>query len=178
MSVVDEHRSVRRLHHDAGDRPMITIWEVTRACALVCQHCRADAQHRRNPRELTTEQGKALLDNIASFGKPFPIVVMTGGDPFERDDLAELVAHGHAQGLHMALSPSVTPKMTPQRLRELRAAGASAMSLSLDGCCADTHDSFRGVPGVFDRTLDAAAWVREAGFRLQVNSTVTRKTVH
>ncbi len=178
MSVVDEHRSVRRLHHDAGDRPMITIWEVTRACALVCQHCRADAQHRRNPRELTTEQGKALLDNIASFGKPFPIVVMTGGDPFERDDLAELVAHGHSQGLHMALSPSVTPKMTPQRLRELRAAGASAMSLSLDGCCADTHDSFRGVPGVFDRTLDAAAWVREAGFRLQVNSTVTRKTVH
>lgn len=81
MSVVDEHRSVRRLHHDAGDRPMITIWEVTRACALVCQHCRADAQHRRNPRELTTEQGKALLDNIASFGKPFPIVVMTGATP-------------------------------------------------------------------------------------------------
>ncbi|WP_029067992.1 TIGR04053 family radical SAM/SPASM domain-containing protein [Jonesia quinghaiensis] len=178
MSVIEDQRSVRRLHHDAGERPMITIWEATRACALVCQHCRADAQHHRNPRELTTEQGKALLDDIAGFGKPFPIVVMTGGDPFERPDLEELVTYGHNKGLHMALSPSVTPRMTPERLRALRAAGASAMSLSLDGCHPETHDSFRGVPGVFDKTLQAARWVRDAGFRLQINSTVTRATVH
>ncbi|WP_435299543.1 TIGR04053 family radical SAM/SPASM domain-containing protein [Timonella sp. A28] len=178
MSVISGQKSVRRLHHDAGERPMITIWEVTRACALVCQHCRADAQHHRNPKELSTVQGKALLDDIAGFGKPFPIVVMTGGDPFEREDLEELVAYGHAQGLHMALSPSVTPRMTPQRLKALRDAGASAMSLSLDGCTAQTHDAFRGVPGVYDATVTAAGWVKEAGFRLQINSTVTRKTVH
>lgn len=178
MSRTLEQRAVRQLHHDAGDRPMITIWEVTRACALVCRHCRADAQHRRNPFELSTDEGKALLDDIAGWGKPYPIVVLTGGDPFERPDLPELVRHGASLGLHMALSPSVTPRLTPEVLAELHAAGANALSLSLDGAKAETHDAFRGVPGVFDQTMVAAGWVREAGYRLQINSTVTRANVH
>ena len=169
--------AVRQLRHDAGDRPLITIWEVTRACALVCRHCRADAQHRAHPRQLTTEQGKALLKDIAGFGTPYPIVVLTGGDPFERPDLVELVQYGASLGLHVALSPSVTPRLTPEVLGELREAGAVALSLSLDGAVAETHDSFRGVPGVFDDTLRAARWVKEAGYRLQLNTTVTRANV-
>lgn len=172
-----ERPAVRHLRHDPNDRPMVTIWEVTRACALVCRHCRADAQHRAHPRQLTTEQGKALLDDIAGFGTPYPIVVLTGGDPFERPDLAELVRHGTSLGLHVALSPSVTPRLTPQVLTELRDAGATALSLSLDGAVAETHDRFRGVPGVFDDTLRAARWVKDAGYRLQVNTTVTRGNV-
>lgn len=173
-----DHPVVRHLRHDAGDRPLITIWEVTRACALVCQHCRADAQTRAHPRQLTTVQGKSLLDDIAGFGAPYPIVVLTGGDPFERPDLPELVRYGSSLGLHVALSPSVTPRLTPDVLAELRDAGATAVSLSLDGATAGTHDDFRGVPGVFDDTLRAASWVKEAGFRLQVNTTVTRSNVH
>lgn len=173
-----ERPAVRRLHHAPGDRPMIVIWEVTRACALVCLHCRADAQHRRDPRELTTDQGRALLADVAAFGRPYPIVVLTGGDPFERPDLADLVRHGASLGLHMALSPSVTPRLTREVLTELHDAGAGALSLSLDGATATTHDAFRGVPGVFDATLRAARDVRDAGFRLQVNSTVTRANVH
>lgn len=178
MTTVTDRAAVRRLRHAPEDRPMIVIWEVTRACALVCLHCRADAQHRRNPHELTTEQGRALLDDIAAWGAPYPIVVLTGGDPFERPDLAELVRHGSSIGLHMALSPSVTPRLTPEVLGELRAAGAGALSLSLDGNTAATHDAFRGVPGVFDATLRAAQDVRDAGFRLQINSTVTQANVH
>ncbi len=178
MTVRQDRRSVRLLHHDPGDRPMIVIWEVTRACALVCRHCRADAQHRAHPRQLTTEQGRALLSDIAGFGTPYPIVVLTGGDPFERPDLAELVRYGTGLGLHVALSPSVTPRLTPEVLAELREAGATALSLSLDGASASTHDSFRGVPGVFDDTLRAARWVKDAGYRLQVNTTVTRGNVH
>ncbi|MGW5238681.1 TIGR04053 family radical SAM/SPASM domain-containing protein [Monashia sp. NPDC004114] len=169
--------AVRRLRHAAGDRPMIVIWEVTRACALVCLHCRADAQHRRHPGELTTHEGRALLDDIAAFGAPRPIVVLTGGDPFERPDLPELVRHGTRAGLHLALSPSVTPRLTRDVLVELRDAGAGAVSLSLDGATAATHDAFRGVAGVFENTLRAAEEVRAAGFRLQVNSTVTRSNV-
>lgn len=169
--------AVRQLRHDAGDRPLITIWEVTRACALVCRHCRADAQTRAHPRQLTTDQGRALLDDIAGFGTPYPIVVLTGGDPFERPDLAELVRHGSSLGLHMALSPSVTPRLTPDVLADLREAGAGAVSLSLDGAVAATHDAFRGVRGVFDDTLRAAGWVKDAGFRLQVNTTVTSANV-
>lgn len=168
---------VRRLRHDVDARPFIVIWEVTRACALVCQHCRADAQTRAHPGQMSTEQGIALLDDIAAFGAPYPIVVLTGGDPFERPDLPELVRHATSLGLHVALSPSVTPRLTPLVLAELRKAGANAVSLSLDGAVARTHDDFRGVPGVFDDTLRAARWVKEAGFRLQINTTVTATNV-
>jgi radical SAM protein len=168
---------VRSLHHDIGERPFIVIWEVTRACELACAHCRAEAVRYHHPRELSTDQGRALLDNLAAYGPPRPMVVLTGGDPFERDDLAQLVAHGTAAGLSVALSPSVTPRLTREALTEQRAAGARAVSLSLDGANAASHDGLRGVPGVFDATLDAAREVRGLGFRLQINTTVTAANV-
>jgi radical SAM protein len=165
------------MHHDASERPFIVIWEVTRACQLVCTHCRADAIRTRNSLELTTDEGRRLLDGLASFGPPRPLVVLTGGDPFERPDLPELVAHGTRIGLSMALSPSVTDHLTRSVLVELREAGAKAVSLSLDGATAEGHDAFRGVEGVFDATLDAARTVREVGLRLQINTTVTAGNV-
>jgi AdoMet-dependent heme synthase len=170
-------RAVRSMHHAASERPFIVIWEVTRACQLVCTHCRADAIRARNPFELTTDEGRRLLDDLASFGPPRPLVVLTGGDPFERPDLPDLVAHGTRIGLSMALSPSVTDRLTRSVLVELRAAGAKAVSLSLDGATAESHDAFRGVQGVFDATLDAGRTVREVGLRLQINTTVTRGNV-
>ena len=168
------HPAIRTLRHDPDVQPFIVIWEVTRACQLVCQHCRADAIHQRSPAELTAAQGRVLLDDLASFGPPHPLVVLTGGDPFERGDLEELVAYGTAQGLHISLSPSVTPRLTRSTLERLRDAGAKAVSLSLDGATAATHDGFRGIDGVYDDTLDAARMVRELGLRLQVNTTVTQ----
>ena len=165
------------MHHDPSERPFIVIWEVTRACQLACTHCRAEAIRSRNPLELTTAEGKRLLDELASFGTPRPLVVLTGGDPFERPDLPELVAHGTEVGLSMALSPSVTDRLTRPVLVELHEAGAKAISLSLDGASARTHDAFRGVDGVFDATLEAARMVRDIGFRLQVNTTVTSSNV-
>lgn len=169
-------RPIRTLHHDVTEKPFIVIWEVTRACQLVCKHCRADAVLHRNPLELSTEMGKDLLDQLAAYEPPRPIVVLTGGDPFERPDLPELVAHGTKVGLHIALSPSVTPRLTREALTELYDAGARAVSLSLDGATAETHDGFRGVSGVFDATIEAAEVVRETGFRLQINTTVTKGT--
>jgi AdoMet-dependent heme synthase len=168
---------VRTLHRSVAERPFLVIWEVSRACQLACAHCRADSQHERHPLELDTAAGKRLLDDLASSAPPRPMVVLTGGDPFERPDLWELVAHGAARGLHVSLAPSVTPLLTRSRLAELRAAGAHAVSLSLDGASAATHDGIRGVPGVFAATLAAAATVREVGLRLQVNTTVGRANV-
>ena len=168
---------IRHLHTDVGDRPFIVIWEVTRACALACAHCRADAMPCRDPRELSTEEGFALLDDLAAYGPPRPLVVLTGGDPFERRDLAALVEYGTAQGLHVSLSPSVTPRLTLGALTELRAAGAHVVSLSLDGATPSSHDAFRGIDGTFAATLRAAAAVREAGLRLQLNTTVTADNV-
>ncbi|PZO98515.1 MAG: radical SAM/SPASM domain-containing protein, partial [Corynebacterium urealyticum] len=150
---------VRQMRHDITTKPFIAIWEVTRACQLVCQHCRADAQHDPAPGQLTTAEGKALLDSLASYDKPRPLVVLTGGDPFERGDLEELTAYGTSLGLNVSLSPSVTPRLTRERLEGLRAAGGSALSLSLDGASAATHDYFRGFSGIFDRTIEMASVV-------------------
>lgn len=170
-------RAVRTVRHDIASKPFIAIWEVTRACQLVCQHCRADAQHEPAPGQLSTEQGKRLLESLAGYDTPRPLVVLTGGDPFERGDLEELTAYGTALGLNVSLSPSVTPRLTRERLARLRAAGGSALSLSLDGACAETHDSFRGFGGTFDRTLEIARDVTDLGYRLQVNSTLTADNV-
>lgn len=171
------HAPVRSLRHDPATRPFLVIWEVTRACQLVCQHCRADAIRTHHPMQLSTAQGRRLLEDLASFGAPRPLVVLTGGDPFERTDLEELVAYGTSLGLHISLAPSVTPRLTTDSLRRLRDAGARAVSLSLDGSSAATHDGFRGVDGVYAATLDAARWIRDLDLRLQINTTVTGRTV-
>ncbi|TRY19480.1 TIGR04053 family radical SAM/SPASM domain-containing protein [Tessaracoccus rhinocerotis] len=169
---------VRTLHHDPGDRPHVVVWEVTRACQLACRHCRADAFTKADPRQLTTAEGKALLEDLAGYGTPHPIVVLSGGDAFERSDLEELIAHGSSLGLPMALSPSVTPLLTDERLGSVREAGVKAFSISLDGATAQTHDSFRGIDGTFADSLSAAELVLKHGFRFQVNTTVCRNNVH
>jgi len=142
----------------------------------VCQHCRADSQDQPHPLQLTTTEGRRLLDDIASFGAPSPMVVISGGDPFERSDLTELIAYGRQLGLSMALAPSVTPKATRARFAAA-AAGAKAVSISLDGASAATHDGFRGIEGVYDATMPVCRDIVELGLRLQINTTVTAGNV-
>jgi AdoMet-dependent heme synthase len=169
--------AIRKVHQDTDQRPFLVIWESTRACQLVCQHCRADSQSEPHPLQLTTAEGKRLLDDIASFGAPSPMVVISGGDPFERSDLTELIAYGKQQGLSMALAPSVTPKATRARFAAAAAAGAKAVSISLDGASAATHDGFRGIEGVYDATVPVCRDIVELGMRLQINTTVTAGNV-
>lgn len=155
-----------------ADAPFIVIWEVTRACALACLHCRAEAIPRRNPGELTTEDGFALIDEVRSFGDPPPLFVLTGGDPMRRPDLAALVSHAAGAGLTVALTPSGTAAVTRRRLQELRDAGLSRLAISLDGPDADTHDSFRRVRGSYDWTMKIVESACELGLPLQINTTV------
>ncbi|MGN8244576.1 TIGR04053 family radical SAM/SPASM domain-containing protein [Cellulomonas soli] len=178
MSQRSAHPVVRTVRHDPADRPLLVIWESTRACALSCVHCRAEAHPARHPRELDTAQATELMAQVASFGKPSPIFIITGGDPFERPDLFELVRRGRAMGLSMAVSPSGTAKLNRESLIGLQEAGVTAMSLSLDGATAETHDGFRRVPGTFDRTVAAWEEARSLGMKVQVNSTMSSRTVH
>lgn len=160
-----------------GRAPMLVYWEMTRACRLACRHCRAEAVLGRSDRELTTAEGQRLLDQIVAFGRPFPHLVLTGGDPLRRPDLAHLVREAMARGIGTSVSPSATDDLTPGAIAELRHAGVQSMSLSLDGSNAERHDAFRGVAGTFATTLRAARWIREAGVPLQVNTLVTNETV-
>jgi radical SAM protein len=154
--------------------PFLVFWETTRACDLVCLHCRACAIPDRDPRELSTAEGRALLDDVRAMGTP--VVVLTGGDPARREDLVALVRHGADIGLRMALTPSATPLVTPDLLARLRDAGLARLAISMDGAGPATHDAFRGVPGSFARTMDILATARALGIPRQVNTTLTAPT--
>ncbi|MEV5985603.1 TIGR04053 family radical SAM/SPASM domain-containing protein [Streptomyces sp. NPDC052051] len=171
-------RAIRRQHQNVADKPFIVIWESTRACPLACVHCRAEAVPGRDPRELDTAAAKDLLRQVAAFGQPAPIFVITGGDPFQRPDLNELIAYGEEAGVRVAVSPSGTPTLTPDRLRAVHEAGAVGLSLSLDGSTAELHDGFRGVDGVYRWTLDAWDTARALGMKVQINTTVARHNLH
>lgn len=154
--------------------PFIVIWEVTRACALACMHCRADAIPSRNPHELTTEEGIRLIDQVRSFGDPPPLFVITGGDPMRRPDLTDLVSHAARAGLSVALTPSGTAAVTRKRLADLRDAGLSRIAVSLDGPDPETHDRFRGVRGSYEWTMKIIETATDLRLPLQINSTVGR----
>ena len=118
---------------DFSRAPFLVIWEVTRACALACVHCRADAIPCRDPRELSTAEGLALVDQVCAFGDPAPLLVLTGGDPMRRPDLATLVCYASQAGLTVALTPSGTAAATKKRLAEL-GRGASLEQVTPEEC--------------------------------------------
>jgi len=156
---------------------MRVYWEVTRSCALACRHCRAEASSARDPDELTLAEGRAVLDRIAAFADPKPHVILTGGDPLEREDLFELIAHARGVGLGVSVSPSATPRLTPGVVERLALAGVDAVSLSIDGSSAQRHDALRGVDGCFARTLTAAHAAASAALQAQVNTLVCAETL-
>jgi radical SAM protein len=157
--------------------PMLVYWETTLACGLACRHCRATAQPERNPLELSTEEGYRLLDEIVKFGRPFPHVVFTGGDPLNRPDLHDLVRAATARGIGCSLAPAATDLLTKEVLTTLHEAGIQNISLSIDGSDALRHDGFRCVAGTFDKTVRAATWANEVGLPIQVNTLVTDETL-
>ncbi len=153
---------------DFSQAPLLVIWETTRSCALACDHCRADADTTQHPNELTTAEGKNLIDQVRAMGTP--IMILSGGDPLNRKDLEELIHYGKSAGLRMGTIPAATPNLTRERLAALKEAGVDQIAFSLDGATAASHDAFRRTPGAFDTVLRAARWAREMGVPIQVNS--------
>ncbi|MGA7830531.1 MAG: TIGR04053 family radical SAM/SPASM domain-containing protein, partial [Terracidiphilus sp.] len=154
------------------ETPFLVIWEVTQSCDLTCKHCRAAAQPIPHPDELTTAEGKALIDQIAAMG--VPIFVFTGGDPMKRADVFELIRYAAGKGVQVALTPSATPLLTREAIFKLKEAGLVRLGISLDGSTAAINDSFRGLPGAYARTVQAIEWANEAGIPIQVHTTISR----
>lgn len=157
--------------------PRRVYWELTRACDLACRHCRAEAIAQRDPRELSTVDGRRFLEALVEFGRPRPHVVLTGGDPLKRPDLWELIDHGIGLGLPLSLAPSATPALTRDVIRRLKELGIGAMSLSLDGSTQRIHDDIRQVRGCFIRTMEAALDTVATGISLQINTLVSAENV-
>ncbi len=162
---------------DFDHSPLMFYYEVTQACDLVCEHCRASAQEHPDPAELPSDVSKLLIDQVASFPKR-PTIVLTGGDPLKRPDIYDLIRHAVAAGLNVALTPSATPLATLEAFQSAHEAGVRRLGISLDGADAEIHDAFRGWAGSFDRTLRMLADARRLEMAVQVNTSITRRNFH
>src|SRR5262252_6453644 len=152
---------------DFNERPFIVIWETTQACDLACVHCRACAQPVRSALELTTDEARRLIDDIAALKAP--VFVLTGGDPLKRPDIFELVEYASTNGVRISLTPSATPRLTRDAIARLKGCGLARLAVSLDGPDAQVHDAFRRVLGSYELTLSAVRWAREVGLPVQIN---------
>ena len=156
------------------DKKPVVVWNITRRCNLHCVHCYAAATDRAYEGELTTEEGLRVIDDLADFG--VPVVLFSGGEPLTRPDLFTLSRHARDRGLRAVLSTNGT-LITPEVAREVQAQGFSYAGISLDGL-SDIHDKFRGKRGAFDEALAGIRACREAGVRVGMRFTITRRNQH
>ena len=163
---------------ERNDNPLIlphtlrmVAWEITRRCNLACLHCRASAENGPYEGEFSTEQCLRLIDDIAKFSTP--VIILTGGEPYLREDIFDIARYGDEKGLRMVLATNGTV-VTDDIARKTREAGIKRISISLDGADAARHDSFRGVAGAFDGSLAGIEAFKRAGVEFQINTTVTR----
>ena len=162
-------------NRDFNKDPFIVIWELTRACQLKCLHCRADAQYTRDPRELTFDESKNLIDQIYDMNNP--ILVFTGGDPLMREDIFKIAKYAVEKGVRVSMTPSATPNVTKEAIEKAKEVGLSRWAFSIDGPTAEIHDHFRGTAGSFELTMERIKYLHELEIPIQINTVISRYNV-
>lgn len=158
-----------------SDRARVVMWELTRACKLACAHCPIGAQPRRSPLELSTYEAYKTIDQIVSLNPDE--VIITGGDPFERADLYQLLDYARRRGLQPALMVSPTPQLTGAAIGKLKRNGLTRLIISLDSAAPEKHDISRGISGQFGSTLLAIRWARTAELPVEINTLLNRRNI-
>ncbi|HKJ97227.1 MAG TPA: TIGR04053 family radical SAM/SPASM domain-containing protein [Thermoplasmataceae archaeon] len=163
---------------DFGQKPLLVFWETTKSCDLSCRHCRASAIKEPLPGELNYKESLNLLKSITSFGKPYPRLIITGGDPLKKEGLLDLLAEAREIGISASITPAVTERLKESVIDSLTDVGVRSYALSLDGSTPESHDGLRGVEGTFRRTLEVMDMLIEKGLSVQVNTAVMKSNVN
>jgi radical SAM protein with 4Fe4S-binding SPASM domain len=166
------HQRLARARSAQQRRPIV-VWNLTRTCNLRCAHCYTDSAAKQYPDELSGDQCRAVLDDLAEFG--VPAVLFSGGEPLMRPDLLELSAYARQRGLHVVLSTNGT-LITPELARRFVELKLSYIGISLDSAEPAVHDEFRGMPGAFDRAMAGFDHCVAAGQKVGLRLTLTRHT--
>ncbi len=154
--------------------PYHVVWEVTTRCNLNCIHCYASSVAAKQA-ELTTKEGKKLLDQIAAVEK-FRMMVITGGEPLLRTDIFELMEHAGKLGFKIVFSTNGT-LLTPEIAKDLARLGVTNFSISLDGHTSKCHENIRHVPGSFQDAINGIKAARESGVCTQINFTAMKQNL-
>jgi len=155
------------------DKRPVVVWNVTRRCNLKCVHCYAHAREEGQPNELTTSEGKKVLDDLAGFG--VPVVLFSGGEPLARKDLPDLAAYAVSKGMRAVISTNGT-LIGAKTARTLKEIGLSYVGISLDGMEA-INDRFRGVKGAFASALQGIRNCQAAGIKVGLRFTINKFNV-
>ena len=156
------------------DKKPVVVWNVTQRCNLRCVHCYAHSKDMEYKNELTTEEGKALIDDLAEFGSP--VILFSGGEPLMRKDLPELVSYARSKGIRAVISTNGT-MITEEMAKKLKDIGLSYVGISLDGM-RETNDKFRGIEGSFDKALQGLHNCQKEGIKVGLRFTINRHNVH
>jgi radical SAM protein len=158
------------------EKPLLVFWETTKACPLACIHCRANAITRPLPGELSHAEALDLIRQVAEFGRPYPVLVLTGGDPLMRSDLWELVEEARSLGIPIAMAPSPSRQLL-ENIDNIVREGVSAVSISIDHPDPEVHDRVRRYQGSWEAATTAVRELLRRGVSVQVNTAVMRSTV-
>lgn len=155
------------------DKRPVVVWNVTRRCNLKCVHCYAQAKDIAFNNELSTRDGKKLIDDLAGFG--VPVLLFSGGEPMVRPDLPELAGYAVQMGMRAVISTNGT-LITREKARVLKDIGLSYVGISLDGMEA-VNDRFRGVKGAYAKALDGIRNCQEAGIKVGLRFTINKANI-
>lgn len=155
------------------DKKPVVVWNMGRRCNLKCVHCYAQSKDIEYEDELTTEQGKALIDDLAEFGSP--VILFSGGEPTMRKDLPELAEYAKSKGMRAVISTNGT-LIDEEMAKVLKNIGLSYVGISLDGI-RETNDRFRGMPGAFDAAMDGLRNCMKEDIKVGLRFTINKKNV-
>ena len=157
----------------SADKKPVVVWNMTRRCNLKCVHCYSASADIDYPDELTTDEGKKLIDDLAAFGAP--VILFSGGEPLLRPDLLKLAQYATAKGMRAVISTNGT-LITREIAAKLKTIGLSYMGVSLDGL-EKTHDRFRGTKGAFEKAMEGIRNCRDAGIKVGIRFTVNKRNL-
>jgi 12,18-didecarboxysiroheme deacetylase len=156
------------------DKKPVVVWNMGRRCNLKCVHCYAHSKDIEYKDELTTAQGKELMDDLAQFGAP--VILFSGGEPTMRKDLPELAMYARSKGMRAVISTNGT-LIDKKMAKVLKDIGLSYVGVSLDGM-KETNDKFRGVKGAFDAALNGMRNCLAEGVKVGLRFTINKKNVN
>ncbi|MGD9678746.1 MAG: putative heme d1 biosynthesis radical SAM protein NirJ1 [Vulcanibacillus sp.] len=148
----------------------VVVWNVTRTCNLNCIHCYANSDAKKYEGELTTEEAKNMIDQLADFN--VPVLLLSGGEPLIRPDILELAEYAIGKGIRVTFSTNGTliDKKVAKQIKDI---GVGYVGISFDGI-KEKHDAFRRHEGAFDKALTGVRNLVEVDQRVGLRFTINK----